>query len=59
MVGRQLSEAALLTRGPGTLASPAAKFLSGHAATLSTAIALGKAPTLGVAVLAAAQKAIG
>jgi putative cell wall-binding protein len=53
------SEAALLTTGPGTLASPAAKFLSGHAAALTTAIALGKAPTLAASVLAAAQKAVG
>jgi putative cell wall-binding protein len=53
------SNAALLTTGSSALASPAAKFLSGHAAALTTAIALGKASTLAAAVLAAAQKAIG
>jgi hypothetical protein len=59
VIGRQLSEAALLTTGAGTLASPVAKFLSGHASALTGAIALGKAPTLAAAVLAAAQKAVG
>jgi hypothetical protein len=53
------SEAALLTTGPGTLASPAATFLSGHVGALSTAIALGKAPTIAASVLAAAQQALG
>lgn len=52
------SEAALLTTGPSTLASPAGKFLSGHASILTTVIGLGQAPTLAASVLAAAGKAI-
>jgi putative cell wall-binding protein len=52
------SEAALLTTGPDRLATADARFLTAHAGTLTTVIALGKVTTLAAAVLAAAQKAI-